>query len=78
MVKPDTHQWCLAKQFISFHKISNGHMEIRIAAAPVANLGEWECCKNLRNQVLVKRFFLLQQPINLSQIIINKCNGKTQ
>lgn len=49
-----SYQWCLTKKLASTNKISNGHMEICVATAPVRNFCEWMCSKYFLEQIFQK------------------------
>lgn len=42
-LNPTAHQWSFTQQFAASHQVSNGDVEIRVAAAPVGDFGEGVC-----------------------------------
>lgn len=42
-LNPAAHQWSFTQQFAASHQVSNGDVEIRVAAAPVGDFGEGVC-----------------------------------
>ena len=42
-----TYQRCFTEEFASPHQVTDGHVEIRVTAAPVGDLGEGMCGQDL-------------------------------
>lgn len=55
-----THQGSFAEQFAAAHEVSDRHVEVRVAAAPVGDLGERMCCQDILSETfkIQLHFFL--------------------
>lgn len=69
-----THQWGLTQQFTSSDQVSNGDVEVGVAAAPVGDLGEGVCDQNVLHHYTQRNILLVSNRLRFqSHTIWSPC-----